>query len=374
MTDECYAQSQTDHENDLKEEFMTAGEKLYNDILTEDDRTWEQLSDEERKEYCQQAYSRRKSKEKQKSKFNWRLNSKEGKKMDKQEIITVDNDITLIDKITAIDKFKAIKEFQTVVHDQMKKDKDYGVIPGTNKPTLLKPGAEKLAKLMNLADTYEIMEKTENWDKPFFNYTIRCLLTNINSGLLVSSGLGSCNSFESKYRWRWAFDNEIPSELDKSSLKTKTVHSTAKNKDYTMYRIGNDDIFSQVNTLLKMAKKRALVDAALSAGRLSDIFTQDMDDLPQGTNGHDPKPVQSKHKPQTSSSDTPDTRDISPAQNGRLHKIAEGNGWTKDQVRQVMISKYKLAHSTELKRHQYAEAVDIFEKSTPDQYFDEGEE
>ena len=44
-------------------------------------------------------------------------------------------------------------------------------------------------------------------------------------------------------------------------------------------RIENDEIFSQRNTLLKMAKKRALVDAALSAGRLSDMFTQDMEDI-----------------------------------------------------------------------------------------------
>ena len=31
----------------------------------------------------------------------------------------------------------------------------------------------------------------------------------------------------------------------------------------------------------KMAKKRALVDAALQVGSLSDVFTQDFDDLPQ---------------------------------------------------------------------------------------------
>ena len=43
----------------------------------------------------------------------------------------------------------------------------------------------------------------------------------------------------------------------------------------------NEDIYFQVNTILKMAKKRAMVDAALSAGRLSDVFTQDMEDLPR---------------------------------------------------------------------------------------------
>ena len=37
--------------------------------------------------------------------------------------------------------------------------------------------------------------------------------------------------------------------------------------------------YTLVNTILKMAKKRALVDATLSAGRLSNIFTQDIEDM-----------------------------------------------------------------------------------------------
>ena len=36
------------------------------------------------------------------------------------------------------------------VKAQMQRDVDYGVIPGTSKPSLLKPGAEKLLRLFNL--------------------------------------------------------------------------------------------------------------------------------------------------------------------------------------------------------------------------------
>jgi len=50
----------------------------------------------------------------------------------------------------------------------------------------------------------------------------------------------------------------------------------------TIGRVENEDIYSQVNTILKMAKKRALVDAALSAGRLSQVFTQDIEDMGLG--------------------------------------------------------------------------------------------
>ena len=40
------------------------------------------------------------------------------------------------------------------------------------------------------------------------------------------------------------------------------------------------DPYSIANTILKMAKKRAYVDAALSVASLSDIFTQDLEDMP----------------------------------------------------------------------------------------------
>lgn len=172
---------------------------------------------------------------------------------------------------------QAINKFQQVVKATMVSGHDYGVIPGTRKPTLLKPGAEKIAKLLGLADEYEIIDKAEEWDKPFFRYLIKCRLMSIAHRVIVSEGLGECNSMESKYRWRWVFQSELPSDIDKSKLVQRTIRT--KRGDAKQYRLDNDDIYSQVNTVLKMAKKRALVDASLSAGRLSDVFTQDIEDI-----------------------------------------------------------------------------------------------
>ena len=42
----------------------------------------------------------------------------------------------------------AINRFQQIVHANLIENQDFGVIPGTQKPTLLKPGAEKIAKLL----------------------------------------------------------------------------------------------------------------------------------------------------------------------------------------------------------------------------------
>lgn len=174
--------------------------------------------------------------------------------MTQQDLVHVGFELPTPAEVTT--RMQAIKVFQALCRQELVEGHDYGIIPGTgNKPTLLKPGAEKIAKLLSLADEYEVVDRQESWDtdKPFFRYLIRCKLTHMGTGTLVATGLGECNSMESKYRWRGRGEN----------------------------RRENDDIFSQVNTLLKMAKKRALVDASLSAGRLSDVFTQDLDEMPR---------------------------------------------------------------------------------------------
>jgi len=178
-------------------------------------------------------------------------------------------------------KFKqdiqAINRFQQVVHANLVQGQDFGVIPGTSKPTLLKPGAEKITKLLGLCDHYEILDRQEDWKTPFFRYLVKCQLITARDDLVVSEGFGECNSMESKYRFRWLWPRDLPEGFDKDNAIKRTIDT--RNGKVTQYRVDNDDIFTQVNTLIKMAKKRALVDAALSAGRLSNVFTQDIEDI-----------------------------------------------------------------------------------------------
>jgi len=188
--------------------------------------------------------------------------------------------LMLPDEATFRHDIQAINRFQQVVHSCMVENLDYGIIPGTTKPTLLKPGAEKIAKLLGLSDQYEILDSKEDWQLPFFRYLIKCRLVHVATGVIISEGMGECNSYESKYRYRWVGERDLPASIDKNSLVTQERKSTKTGGHWTVYRIDNDDIFGQVNTILKMAKKRALVDAALSAGRLSDVFTQDIEDIP----------------------------------------------------------------------------------------------
>jgi len=132
-----------------------------------------------------------------------------------------------------------IRQFQQVIRESFVEGHDYGVIPNTDKPTLLKPGAEKILMLLGLRSEFDIVDSTRDFEKGFFEYQIRCRL--LYGDIIITEGLGTANTRETKYR-----------KLDPYTLD---------------------------NTVLKMAKKRALVDAALLVGSLSDIFTQDIEDM-----------------------------------------------------------------------------------------------
>src|SRR5271167_1156747 len=95
-----------------------------------------------------------------------------------------------------------LKEFQEFVQDYLKEGEDYGTIPGTPKPTLYKPGSDKLCELYGLSDSYRIVSKTEDFSIGLFDYTIEAILTSRAGEFVVATGLGSCSSYESKYRWR----------------------------------------------------------------------------------------------------------------------------------------------------------------------------
>ena len=180
--------------------------------------------------------------------------------------------IESVDNSRVAEMLNKIKSFQAVIQCTLKVGHDYDTIPGTNKPTLLKAGAEKINMLFGVNPEYDFLESVANYEGEFFAYTIKCTL--FKNGYKVGQGIGSCNSKENKYRWKNVREHDIPSHLDKATLTSK-----ADNYNNTVYKIENDDICSIANTILKMAKKRAFVDATLQLAALSEIFMQGGDDL-----------------------------------------------------------------------------------------------
>lgn len=224
-------------------------------------------------------------------------------------------------------KAKSALVNRLVQDDVLVKGVDYGAVPGTDKNTLLKPGAEKLLTAFQLHDVFVDREIVRDWNTGFFFYEYECVLTDRETGKPIGTGIGSCNSMEKKYRFRWVTKDRVPkalkledltskggkiSEFDFAVEKAETTGKYGKPAEYwkqfrdalangtaavikrkdskgversaieidsTMYGIPNEDIFDLVNTISKMAQKRALVAAVLNATGASAVFTQDLEDF-----------------------------------------------------------------------------------------------
>lgn len=215
------------------------------------------------------------------------------------------NEVSIIDQGTATpEAMKAqVLAIQKVMADVMQKDTHYGVIPGTKNPTLLKPGAEKICMMFRLL--VETEEKIVEMGNGHREYTIKTLLKN-SSGVIMGTGLGSCSTMESKYRWRQG-ERRCPSCQKATIIKGRAEYGGgwlcfakkggcgAKFPDgdqsiegQNIDRVENPDIADLYNTCLKMAKKRSFVDATLTTTAASDIFTQDMEETAAAGDGAPP--------------------------------------------------------------------------------------
>jgi hypothetical protein len=234
---------------------------------------------------------------------------------------------------------------QQVMKSVMHEKEHYGTIPGCGtKPTLLKPGAEKLAMTFRFAPKYEIQER--DMANGHREYRVVCALQSIITGAFVGEGVGAGTTMESKYRFRKA-EQTCPLCGQPAIIRGKKEYGGgwlcyknkggcgAKFKDgdpeienQEMGRIEHDNPADYYNTVLKMAKKRALVDAVLTATAASDIFTQDVEDL----GGKHPE-EQPEKRPGDSTQQANNTQEYaSSKQLGFLNSVANKAGFDDQEV------------------------------------------
>lgn len=167
------------------------------------------------------------------------------------ELVTIGNDegYTLIESKGVANVVPYRQNYKltspmTGVEVMLKRDTDFGVIPGTKAPSLFKAGAEKVVNAYGLLTHYTIESKVEDIEKPLFMYTVKCELVKVSKygdEYVFTTGYGSANTFEK--------------------------------------RNGRNSAWDAANATLKMAQKRALVSAAISIAGLSDMFSQDIEDM-----------------------------------------------------------------------------------------------
>jgi hypothetical protein len=218
--------------------------------------------------------------------------------MANQEVQTVQSkSLALQDELSVTDVLNQIQKIQDIMSMAMHDNEHYGTIPGTNKPTLYKAGAEKLGLLFRFAPEFEI-ERNDNYKNAHREFIIVCTLRHIPTQTIVGQGTGSCSTMEGKYRFRNS-DRVCPEcGLSGTIIKGKEEYGggwlcfAKKGGCGAKWEDGSSVIESQqpgkeehdnpadyYNTCLKMAKKRAHVDAMLTATAASDIFTQDLEDM-----------------------------------------------------------------------------------------------
>jgi hypothetical protein len=231
---------------------------------------------------------------------------------------------------SAGDLIAAQKETHELIRSALEKGRDYGEIPGTDKPTLLKPGAERINLAFGVYPRYSVAEQEVDhiveipWKKRkwrwgekrgekiweelsgtslgLYRYVVKCELVLRGSGDVVGEGIGSCSTLESKYIDR-------PRDLE--------------------------------NTVLKMAQKRAFVAATLNAYALSDRFTQDMEDVDSGPSD-DQKPAA-----------TPVAAKPAPSPGGQ----GSGKWRFSDRFRFGDNKNKQLSESDDVALHEYANAI-----------------
>jgi len=139
-----------------------------------------------------------------------------------------------------------------VLEKVLKKGTHYGTIDGCgDKKVLFKPGADVLAMTFRLVPQFMVTKTVLG--NGHREYDVTCSMYGPD-GELLGQGVGSATTMEKKYRYRW------------------------EGKGENRQRIENEDIADVHNTVLKMAKKRAHVDATLTVTGAADIFTQDLID------------------------------------------------------------------------------------------------
>jgi hypothetical protein len=172
--------------------------------------------------------------------------------------------------LTAVDVREHVNLIQEVMQAVMKKDTHYGVIPGCKQPSLYKAGSEVLLTTFRIAVSV-FVEDLSTEDS--IRYRVRTVGTHQGSGTVVGEGIGECSSNEEKYKWRRCYNKK---EFDATQESRRRIKYTKYGEDMQV-RTEPADV---ANTVLKMAKKRAQIDLTLTATAASDIFTQDVEDIP----------------------------------------------------------------------------------------------
>lgn len=191
------------------------------------------------------------------------------------------------------------------IKDHMKLGTDYGPIKmggKDSKDCLFKPGSEKFVSLMKLRIRFR--KDVDTWEMAGSSNGLFCYIAELvdRNDQVVGEGRGSCSASEKQ---------------------------------------------NNINTAIKIAEKRAQIDAVLRTGGLSDFFTQDLDDMEPST------PVATKPQPAKPVEPEP----MLPAQGDRITQLLLEKGRTPEELSDYVLRAFRLNDWMKMDRNQAAVTI-----------------
>jgi hypothetical protein len=171
---------------------------------------------------------------------------------------------------------------RSVMANVMVRDKHYGVIPGTDKPSLWKPGAELLCMTFRIAP--HVRQIDDLSVKGMVRYRITMEGVHQVTGAMLGEGVGECSSHEEKYKWRKAVRKEWENTPE-DMRRTKFGYNRQRREEFEILQVRTEPA-DLANTILKMAVKRAHIAMTLAVLAASDVFNQDLEDLTDELRDH----------------------------------------------------------------------------------------
>ena len=278
--------------------------------------------------------------------------------------------------LVSIDNLKyQVEMVRQLMHSLMKEGVHYGKVPGSQQPTLLQPGADLLSAHfgINIVCSVDYEERTDT------SYRVRIKAEAYKNDKLLGTAFGEASSDEEKYKWRRAVCDEEYELAPESERRIKFKMHYGKAEKIKQIRIPVADVS---NTILKMAQKRAKVAVIRSVTASSDIFTQDIEDMPaEIIAGNDtPKDIavkqysqaqaQAQEQPQPGEEnafdiDTPQPQQtpcITEKQRKRLFAIAKSKGLSNDRIKEIVKGIAGVDHTEEIKMDVYDAIIQAIEQ------------
>lgn len=266
--------------------------------------------------------------------------------------------------LTAAEVTEQVNTIQRVMRAVMKRGTHYDVLPGCgNKPVLLKPGAEKILATFRLGVETAAEELGDGFD---IRYRITCRGFYIPTGNTIGYGIGEASTSEKKYKWRESVCDEEYNDTPES--RRNILYRKEKSGAIVKVQQVRQNPADIANTVLKMAKKRALVDLCLTATACSDIFVQDIDD-PDTVEAVGATPKY-QHPAQRQPEAPPAGDAISEPQRKRLYAISKGRGLSDEESAFIVFDIAGVNSSKDIPRDKYEAVCTAIEAAEPGKVID----